>query len=415
MHSQGDRETGYVLVVVAGTLVLLLGFAALAVDVGVMYSAHTSAQRAADAAALAGAYTFIAAPTATNPQALAETTATNTAIRNQILGATIQNAELTPPPYADVVNRRVTVHITHTISTFFAGVLGQKFATVSVVAYAEAGLKANCSDCVKPWFLPNNVLSTKGCKACSGTTYTKELIIEKDQENPTQWAQGQIATHSPFVIKPGNPANALSPGNFYAIVLPNDIPGETGGSVYRQNIASCDHINSSISCGDSYYVKPGNMIGPTAQGTSLFISFGITENKNQLGPYRDTWGTFADGIPHFIGPTTPLPPAMSGGAKITSHQMALAPIWDVCSTTCHPDCLLDPVGENCDAAGVGLPGNGSNTLVSVIGFAMIFISDITGGNDVQAYMISAAGCGSSPAPCGGSSVMGYPLRLVRMD
>ena len=61
------KEKGFVLVMVAFFLVALLGFAALAVDIGVLYGAKTSAQEVADAAALAGAFTFINNPTAPQP------------------------------------------------------------------------------------------------------------------------------------------------------------------------------------------------------------------------------------------------------------------------------------------------------------------------------------------------------------
>src|SRR3989454_12536765 len=49
------NETGSVIVIVALTLVVLLGFLALGIDLGMLYTARTDAQRAADAAALAGA------------------------------------------------------------------------------------------------------------------------------------------------------------------------------------------------------------------------------------------------------------------------------------------------------------------------------------------------------------------------
>ncbi len=408
----GKDQGGYVLVVLAFVIVILLGFAALAVDLGVMYAAHTSAQRAADAAALAGAYTFIENPTldAANQKLLAETRATTTATQNTILGATIQSAELTPAPYADVANRRVTVNLSHTIPTFFAGVLGPKFATVSVVAYAEAAGNANCTNCVKPWFIPNNILSTLGCNACQTQPGdpSPQLLVLDDPNNPTQWAKNYIAQQVPppsgsgFTVKPGNPANALGPGDFFAIVLPNDVASDTGGDVYRENIAECNPGASNIQCGNLYYVKPGNMIGPTTQGTSLFVSFGITDKSNQLDPYKDTW---VNGIPTFQGPSTPLPPAVSGQWG-SSHQEVVAPIWDVCSTICK-DC---PSGPDCGK----LPGNGSNTQIQVIGFAHLFISDVQ-ANDVKAYLVWASACGQNPAPCGGSSVKGYPLRLVRMN
>ncbi len=52
--SKHKKEKGYVLVMVAALLVVFLGFAALGIDVGVLYSSRTAAQSAADAAALAG-------------------------------------------------------------------------------------------------------------------------------------------------------------------------------------------------------------------------------------------------------------------------------------------------------------------------------------------------------------------------
>ena len=48
------EESGYIIVVLAFSIVLLLAFAAMAVDSGILYTAQTAAQRAADAAALAG-------------------------------------------------------------------------------------------------------------------------------------------------------------------------------------------------------------------------------------------------------------------------------------------------------------------------------------------------------------------------
>ena len=63
-----DSESGYVLVTVAASLFVLVGFTALAVDLGTALSSRTQLQRGADAAALAGAYTFTV-PTATEAMA----------------------------------------------------------------------------------------------------------------------------------------------------------------------------------------------------------------------------------------------------------------------------------------------------------------------------------------------------------
>src|SRR5437016_14185801 len=59
-----ESETGSVIVMVALTLVVLLGFLALGIDLGMLFAARTDAQRAADAAALSGASAFVDTPPA---------------------------------------------------------------------------------------------------------------------------------------------------------------------------------------------------------------------------------------------------------------------------------------------------------------------------------------------------------------
>ncbi|PYO65688.1 MAG: pilus assembly protein TadE, partial [Gemmatimonadetes bacterium] len=66
-----ESETGSVIVIVALTLLVLLCFLALGIDLGMLYTARTDAQRAADAAALAGASAFV-----DNPRAAAVAPAT---------------------------------------------------------------------------------------------------------------------------------------------------------------------------------------------------------------------------------------------------------------------------------------------------------------------------------------------------
>ncbi|MBV9086189.1 MAG: hypothetical protein JOY79_01775, partial [Acidobacteriaceae bacterium] len=69
-----SREGGITIALVAIFIVVLFIIAALVIDLGVLYTARTSAQQVADAAALAGAYTFL------NPVATQPTAAQNAAI-----------------------------------------------------------------------------------------------------------------------------------------------------------------------------------------------------------------------------------------------------------------------------------------------------------------------------------------------
>ena len=76
------RERGQTILLVAIALVSLLAMAALAIDVTTLYLARGEMQRAADAAALAGAKAFVDSGVTTDPtnatrQALAQTMATS--------------------------------------------------------------------------------------------------------------------------------------------------------------------------------------------------------------------------------------------------------------------------------------------------------------------------------------------------
>src|SRR5512134_2055409 len=61
------RNRGQVLVLVALAIFVLIGFAALGIDVGYMYSVRHELQRSADAGALAGGSRFIEPDSAWSP------------------------------------------------------------------------------------------------------------------------------------------------------------------------------------------------------------------------------------------------------------------------------------------------------------------------------------------------------------
>src|ERR1043165_4940654 len=87
VSSRRGRERGITIAMLAIFIVVLFIIAALAIDVGVLYTACTSAQNAADAAALAGAYTFLN-PNASQPSA-AQNAAIHIAGQNAILGQSV--------------------------------------------------------------------------------------------------------------------------------------------------------------------------------------------------------------------------------------------------------------------------------------------------------------------------------------
>jgi Putative Flp pilus-assembly TadE/G-like len=365
-----QKEQGFILVIVAAVLVALIGVVALAVDVGALYAAKTSAQAVADAAALAGALTFISSPTAAQP-ATANDHALQVALNNSIMGQPVTAGNVTIN--VDVANRKVKVDVSSTQNTYFARVLGPTSAAISVEGIAEAAEHSTGATCVKPWFIPNTIFASAGpCAACAAG----ELLISGGEV--TAFAKSHFGQE--FTLKPQQPSTAIAPGQFYAIQL----PGSVGGSDYRANIGSC--ATPYLRCGNSYSVETGNLVGPTQQGVEDLIG----------NPPTDTWtGTIGEY-------QTP------NGLSDLSRNLVVAPIWSSCA-----------MAGFCPSE--NFP-SGTTVSLQIIGFATFFLEGIQGGN-VQARLISVSSCGALSGGSGGGAaggggetggtVLSLPLRLVR--
>jgi hypothetical protein len=365
MSTKGrTKEEGFVLVTIAIILVALLAFVALAIDIGVLYAARTSAQEVADAAALAGAFTFINNPLAPQP-GTASNHALQVALNNSIMGKPVTAANVTVN--VDVTNQTVTVDVTSAQNTYFAAVLGIFNANVSAEGIGEAAKFATGASCVKPWFIPNAVFATGGdCAGCAAG----QVLISGGQV--TAFAQSQFGQE--FTLKPQNPTNAITPGDFYAIQL----PGSVGGNDYRTNIETC--ATPYLVCGNSYSVETGNLVGPTRQGVNALIGSPATDTWVALGQYQ-----------------TP------NGLSDISKNVVVAPIWDSCG------------GGFCPS---GNFPSGTQVNVQIIGFAVFFLEGFQGSN-LKARLVNVSSCGSLSGGSGGNetggTVLSLPLRLVRIQ
>jgi Flp pilus assembly protein TadG len=121
------KERGYVAVMTAMLMMVLMGLAAFAVDVGHWYLVGQQEQRAADAAAMAGV-TYLPGNLAT-----AQSTAQN---YSKING--FQNGGLTTvTPVLDTSSTRLRVTVTTTVSNFFGSLLGVANTSISRTAVAD--------------------------------------------------------------------------------------------------------------------------------------------------------------------------------------------------------------------------------------------------------------------------------------
>jgi Flp pilus assembly protein TadG len=360
---------------VALCIVVFFAMAALAIDLGILYTARTSAQHAADAAALAGAFTF------TNPVAPQPASATDaavaTAAANKILGtpAAISGGNVV----VDTAARRVTVTVPRTsaggnpVDAFFARVLGHNSSDVSAKATAEASKQGSASRCVKPVFLPNTILSNKSTDPndANGACKRGEVVFDA-AGNITAFATAKMGTQQG--IRPVSPNKALAPSQFYSLDF------GSGGSTYRCAWGECLNYcagTSSIACGQSYPVETGDMNGPTKQGVDDLI-----------GKPSDRW----IGIGQYD---------VNGVTMSTSKSLVVAPIWN-----------------NCDPANQIVPGSHGQA-VAVIGFLELFVDGMQ-GQVVNAHLVAPIACprnggggGGAGDPNSNTGPYAVPVRLVQ--
>src|SRR5580698_8326913 len=175
-------QRGQTILLVAISMVSLLAMAALAIDVVTLYVARTEVQRAADAAALAGAkaladsgMTTLQPSDGSLPDAITLAKSMATSAINAVVSASspMNNAVAgsTPtlatgyPTFNTALNYNPTVTVVlqqTNLPTFFARIWGASASTTSASATAEAYNPSNQQSftpitprCVKPWLVAN--------------------------------------------------------------------------------------------------------------------------------------------------------------------------------------------------------------------------------------------------------------------
>jgi Flp pilus assembly protein TadG len=175
-------DTGNVLLLTALSMVLLMGFIAMATDVGMLYRTHRLVQNAADAAALAAAAQMSSDPTGQGP---ADTAVTQNGFT---IGTTTGTVTVTPViQTATATTGYVQVTVTERAPTFFMPVFNSKFSTfnVSGVAAASYALSVSSNECMlglspTGTAVPNasNVETDGSTNMIYGTTVMSDIATE---------------------------------------------------------------------------------------------------------------------------------------------------------------------------------------------------------------------------------------------
>jgi len=424
MKEQRAGERGATLVIFAFALVFLLGMSALAVDLASMYVARSESQRAADAAALAGAKYFVESGCVTigncaGFETVATARATEVAAQSFVEGrpATINGA----PTFnmAQAQNPQITVQVqSASLRLFFArafyGLLGGAATPITVGASASAeawnpsgatGGPIYCTGCVRPWLIPNcdqgNAGPTANALCAGGTPAVQAYLLDPGSnygvENPGCYPGGVVG--SPIAMR-----FQLQPTLFGGV----DVTNGTGNTApYQQAIPICSIGQQT--CGNSipFYILPVN--AGLAASTQAGVESLTHVTALGLGVGQD-----------YILPGNTCPPQIQAGAQnplVTSGVVAQD---NVISTS---DSIVTAyIYDNAPIIPQLVAGTSQS--MKIVGFAQIFVTqvdiDALGNTEVQGIILAVAGCGSNLGACGvgagnGRSINGpttIPVRLI---
>jgi Flp pilus assembly pilin Flp len=265
-------EKGATMVVVAISIVMIFGFAVIAIDLSLIQLAKTQLQNAADAAALAGVMAWARTNMGSVDSARAE------AIRVAALNVAIQDISrpvLFPDVYTlDLPNyNKLTVTTYRTkahrdpVTLYFLKVLnpllenkGDVTAKATARVFPLSGTK-----CLKPFCPPDKWDDINGNGECDPGEY--------DPNTTGYQVPRDIGVQ--VTLKLNNPHDSPRMGWYYPVVLDPSLPGGPGGAGYSEWISDCPS-SIIIEIGDQLEIKPGNMVGPTNQGLNDLIGLDPT-------------------------------------------------------------------------------------------------------------------------------------------
>jgi hypothetical protein len=422
-----------VLVHVAISMIALIAFNALVVDYGILWLARRQAQNSADAAAMAGAVSLGFVDI--NNQTLARQSALAVANLNYVWGVPpdIEDTDVTFPPCppgspgagtnacirVDVFRNQRASANPQPLETVFGTLFGVMQQGVKATATAEV-LYGTAVNCVRPWTIPdkweenmNDVTSpppsvvgwdhldsferydssgnllpgTPDFYQPWGTGLLPKPPYKANLEpNGTGYTRQSVTLGGDygrkFVLKPGNPHNAIAPGWFYPVVTQTCC---IGGNCYRNAISGCNCPNEFLAPPTMIQTEPGNMIGPTRQGVDDLI---LQDPHAVWDPSLDT---DADGMPG--------PGGISGGCMATNS----------CATTNGYSPRLVPIPVfNPDTYDKG-KGHGriDIEITKLVGFFILPMN----GNDVEGYLMDypTVPVAGPPAPPGATFLISIAL------
>jgi len=352
------QERGQIIVLAAGAMVVVLGFTALAVDIGFFAHTKRDLQNDADAMALAGAQEI-------PDQGLANSKAQEWGTNNDVdLDGELVSIDFGTTCSGLSEPTTITVRLERSQPTFLARALGITSGTIRACATAGRFSLGGGSGAV-PWGLEDSCFT--------GATFGQTYTLKYDSQATSADCDSQGGNFGAMAVdESGAGPNCTS------------IPGPDEERKYRKaicfgairDLCSVTATNCSGEAGDDcsgspvsdheLCTEPGNMTGPTGDG--------VQYRMNHTSADCDTWEevTFPE-----------------GGLRDTCNPWAATPATD------SQRVILVPIVD-------GLWSEGGRHKVTIVDFAIFFLEyppQCTGNNcDIQGRFIQTGLSGSERAP-----------------
>lgn len=462
-------EHGVTMALVALSMVAIISFAALAIDLGSLYEAKDEAQRAADAAALAAARVISISGITGDPTngasgwatvcggttSVASSVATTVAQQNQVGGAPLvaaninvyygnsgTNSDCTAAAAGSTFGTNPIVSVVvqqPKLPNFFAHIFSlmpgstTSNSGVSATAYAEAfnpsetgGAAGNAMipvqpRCVKPWMVPNmepakagvafvsaaGSINNPGINSVNGGVIGETFLLGSDcTVNRTNCEPGNLYDNPPQYNGPNNPTpNVLEYIPALVSGTPVAVPSCVTSTTFQPAIAGCDQ-STVYACG----VLDGTTVDLTENPVN---PTGLTGDSGTAAQCLVNYGGAAGGYDSIdtagVNQTPTLFPILiHAGDNNPLVKAGLVASNDYVSTS--NSIVTIPIITT-DSGGQLA---GAKPAVTVVGFLQVFIQSF--GTDPQGNMratvLNISGCGNSAtnSPLFGTSPV--PVRLI---
>ncbi len=307
MIRKSRLSKGQIAAILMIVMPVLLGVMGLGADISVLYYNWVALQKAADAAALAGASQLTGDTTTTNNSAVVST-ATQYAKTN---GITHASDTILVSPASD--DKSVSIYLSRQVPYYFFQLIGLKSGKVT--AKATAGVQPTTGICsAAPFGLP----CQQNCTGlgCYGTTANPDALA--GQGDPTcggayEFNTTNLSAGTQVQLKSNQSITGV-PGNWDPLAI-----GGSGASVYRSNIAH--GAGPTLTAGETIATETGNIVGPTSEG---FSDRGLTLPDSTVSQVP------ASGYPSPLSPTDPhiITVAMVDWTQAGKNGKTAVPIMD---------------------------------------------------------------------------------------